>query len=49
MIQTPGLSGFFGCTPLGPIGWTIALSATTVATALNLAPTPMARRLSRQT
>ncbi|MFL6122012.1 HAD-IC family P-type ATPase, partial [Actinophytocola sp.] len=25
IIQTPGLSQFFGCTPLGPVGWAIAL------------------------
>lgn len=34
VIQTPGLSQFFGCTPLGPVGWTIAggsaLAGTTV-------------------
>ena len=29
IIQTPGLSHFFGCTPLGPLGWTIATTATT--------------------
>ena len=27
VIQTPGVSGFFGCTPLGPVGWTIALGS----------------------
>ena len=21
IVQTPGLSQFFGCTPLGPLGW----------------------------
>ncbi|GAA4552267.1 cation-translocating P-type ATPase [Amycolatopsis samaneae] len=21
IVQTPGVSGFFGCTPLGPLGW----------------------------
>lgn len=25
VVQTPGLSGLFGCTPLGPIGWATAL------------------------
>lgn len=34
VIQTPGVSQFFGCTPLGPIGWGIALSS---AAAANLA------------
>jgi calcium-translocating P-type ATPase len=33
IVQTPGLSGFFGCTPLGPVGWTIAGTATGAATA----------------
>jgi calcium-translocating P-type ATPase len=41
VIQTPGLSQFFGCTPLGPIGWGIALSS---ATAANLAG-PLVSRL----
>ena len=27
VIQTPGLSQFFGCTPLGPVGWSIALGS----------------------
>jgi cation-transporting ATPase I len=27
VIQTPGLSHFFGCTPLGPVGWGIGLGA----------------------
>jgi cation-transporting P-type ATPase I len=27
IIQTPGLSQFFGCTPLGPAGWSIALGS----------------------
>lgn len=34
IIQTPGLSHFFGCRPLGPVGWTIALGASAGATAL---------------
>jgi hypothetical protein len=24
IVQTPGVSRFFGCTPIGPIGWSIA-------------------------
>ncbi len=27
IIQTPGVSQFFGCTPLGPVGWSIALGS----------------------
>ncbi|ONI79478.1 haloacid dehalogenase [Actinosynnema sp. ALI-1.44] len=41
VIQTPGVSQFFGCTPLGPIGWGIALSS---AAAANLAG-PLVSRL----
>ena len=33
VIQTPGLSQFFGCQPLGPLGWGIGLSTATAATA----------------
>jgi hypothetical protein len=36
VVQTPGLSHFFGCTPLGPVGWAIALSAAAGATASSL-------------
>ncbi|MCL4434980.1 MAG: cation-translocating P-type ATPase [Actinobacteria bacterium] len=32
VVQTPVVSQFFGCTPLGPIGWTIAGGAAGVAT-----------------
>ncbi len=32
VVQTPGLSGFFGCRPLGPVGWTIAGTAACAAT-----------------
>jgi magnesium-transporting ATPase (P-type) len=37
IVQTPGVSQFFGCTPLGPLAWTLALSwaaGATVAVAL---------------
>ncbi|WP_228122725.1 cation-translocating P-type ATPase [Saccharothrix syringae] len=36
VIQTPGVSHFFGCTPLGPVGWGIALGGATAANALGL-------------
>ncbi|WP_422772473.1 HAD-IC family P-type ATPase [Plantactinospora sp. WMMC1484] len=46
VIQTPGLSQFFGCTPLGPVGWGIAagsaLSATLTNTAVSRLITPPA-------
>ncbi|MBV9206237.1 MAG: HAD-IC family P-type ATPase, partial [Actinobacteria bacterium] len=32
VIQTPGVSQFFGCTPLGPVGWGIAATAAGAAT-----------------
>ncbi|MGE5288642.1 MAG: HAD-IC family P-type ATPase [Micromonosporaceae bacterium] len=31
VIQTPGVSQFFGCRPLGPIGWSIGLGASAAA------------------
>jgi len=34
IIQTPGLSQFFGCTPLGPIAWATATGCATGATLL---------------
>ncbi|WP_197043443.1 hypothetical protein [Saccharothrix sp. NRRL B-16314] len=41
MIQTPGVSRFFGCTPLGPVGSGIALSSATAASLLGLVITPL--------
>ncbi len=32
VVQLPGLSHFFGCRPLGPIGWSIAATSSAVAT-----------------
>ncbi|MEV7231102.1 cation-translocating P-type ATPase [Polymorphospora sp. NPDC051019] len=37
VIQTPGLSQFFGCTPLGPVGWGIATGSAACATVANTA------------
>ncbi|MFY1688947.1 HAD-IC family P-type ATPase [Plantactinospora sp. WMMB782] len=37
VIQTPGLSHFFGCTPLGPVGWGIAAGSALGATLTNTA------------
>jgi calcium-translocating P-type ATPase len=31
VVQTPGVSQFFGCTPLGPVGWGIAGTAAAAA------------------
>lgn len=48
-VQTPGLSHFFGCRPLGPVGWATAVGASTLATAAAVtypeAVTRVARRL----
>jgi len=39
IIQTPVISQFFGCTPLGPVAWAGVLGATGGATAISaLAP-----------
>jgi cation-transporting ATPase I len=32
IVQTPGLSHLFGCRPLGPVGWSIAVTASGLAT-----------------
>jgi len=45
LIQTPGISQFFGCTPLGPLAWTTVLASSTAATMIaaaapRLLPTP---------
>lgn len=34
VVETPGISHFFGCTPLGPVAWAGVLTAVTAATAL---------------
>jgi cation-transporting ATPase I len=36
VVQTPGLSHFFGCRPLGPIGWTVAGGASALATGASI-------------
>ena len=32
IVETPGVSEFFGCTPLGPTGWGIAITSSAAAT-----------------
>jgi magnesium-transporting ATPase (P-type) len=46
IVQTPGVSQLFDCTPLGPIGWAIAGSATIAATAVT-ALLPMLPQVAR--
>jgi hypothetical protein len=36
VVQTPGVSQFFGCVPMGPVGWSIAAASTVSATAGSL-------------
>jgi cation-transporting ATPase I len=39
IVQTPVISQFFGCTPLGPVAWSGVLGSTAGATAISaLAP-----------
>jgi cation-transporting ATPase I len=33
LVQTPGVSGLFGCRPVGPVGWTTAFVFASAATA----------------
>lgn len=35
LVQTPGVSHFFGCRPVGPISWSAAIGASVAATALS--------------
>jgi hypothetical protein len=41
VMQTPGVSQFFGCRPVGAVGWGIGLTTATAATAA----VPLAFRL----
>lgn len=44
IVQTPGVSQFFGCVPLGPAAWAIATAAAAAATlAATIAPGLVAR------
>jgi cation-transporting ATPase I len=44
VVQTPGVSTFFGCTPLGPLGWAQGAGAAVAATgAALIAPTVRTR------
>jgi cation-transporting ATPase I len=45
IIQTPGLSQFFGCRPVGPIGWATALGSSAVATSVSYYYPDLAERL----
>jgi len=46
IVQTPVISQFFGCTPLGPVAWTGVLGATGGATAISaVAPKWLAKTI----
>ncbi|RSO03809.1 haloacid dehalogenase [Streptomyces sp. WAC 06783] len=45
VIQTPGVSRFFGCTPMGPVAWGITLGAIAAATLAGTALAPVVRRM----
>ena len=44
VIQTPGLSHFFGCRPLGPLGWGTAVVASIAATSFASAASRVLQR-----
>lgn len=47
IVQTPGISQFFGCTPLGPVAWSGVIGSTAGATAVSvLAPNWLAKRVA---
>ncbi len=37
VVQTPGLGTFFGCMPLGPVGWSLAIGNAAVGTLISRA------------
>ncbi|HSS08488.1 MAG TPA: cation-translocating P-type ATPase [Acidimicrobiales bacterium] len=47
IVQTPGISQFFDCTPLDPIGWATAFGSASVATGATLVLPWAAARLGR--
>ncbi|OBG67504.1 MULTISPECIES: cation-translocating P-type ATPase [unclassified Mycobacterium] len=47
IVQTPGVSQFFGCTPLGPVAWSGVIGATAGATVISvLAPNWLAKQVT---
>lgn len=50
IVQTPGISHFFGCTPLGPVAWTGVIGSTAAATAVSVvAPNWLIKTTSDET
>nr|BFE57517.1 hypothetical protein GCM10020063_020430 [Dactylosporangium thailandense] len=48
VVQTPGLSQFFGCRPLGPVAWGIVLAATAAGMTVGALPLPVPLPASRE-
>jgi cation-transporting ATPase I len=48
VVQTPGLSQFFGCRPLGPVGWAIATTSAAGATGASVVVPWLAGRLGER-
>ncbi|OCB37974.1 HAD family hydrolase [Mycobacterium malmoense] len=47
IVQTPGVSHFFGCTPMGPVAWTGVIGATAGATVVSvLAPNWLGKQVA---
>ncbi|HVU00634.1 MAG TPA: HAD-IC family P-type ATPase [Polyangiaceae bacterium] len=46
LVQTPFVSHFFGCRPLGPISWTAAIGASAAATALGPTVEALVRKIA---
>ncbi|MFC0551823.1 HAD-IC family P-type ATPase [Planotetraspora thailandica] len=42
IVTVPGVSGFFGCRPLGPLAWTIGLGSAAATTLLGMMVQPIA-------
>jgi cation-transporting ATPase I len=45
VVQTPGLSQFFGCTPLDPLAWGVVLASAVAGTAGAEVVPPLVERL----
>jgi cation-transporting ATPase I len=45
IVQTPGVSHFFGCAPMGPVGWGIAVGSAAAATGASVMVPWAVRRL----
>ncbi|MDQ2827310.1 MAG: cation-translocating P-type ATPase, partial [Actinomycetota bacterium] len=48
IVQLPGVSQFFGCTPLDPLAWATALGAASLATGASVAVPAALRLIARQ-